>query len=204
MAEFQGTLRVVGHYGSDLDASLKVDDNRLVVVAGSQAIGDWPLEELSVVRERDGFHLKVEDGELVLALVDEDGFEQAITPKSPKRRRRREPKAPPLGRAPAPAKPARAPKPKREPWLKPHLAKLPPWTKWAALGLIPLAVLSFFFHTVVVIVLLLAGGLLLLAGTFTMVDLETASYLPHSITPTALLMGGLSLVLLGFVVGILD
>ena len=71
MGHYKGLLRVPGDEGPALDVSIDLDQERFRVTAGGSEIGDWAMEEIRVNALADGFHLRAEGEEVVLA-IDED------------------------------------------------------------------------------------------------------------------------------------
>lgn len=87
MPEFPATARMKGDYES-LEAVVLVAGGRVKVEASSMELGDWELSEIEVGRQLDGFHVTVDDEELVLGFEDEDAFATALAAERRGRARR--------------------------------------------------------------------------------------------------------------------
>ena len=74
---FDARLRLPG---SRLPLGVEVDilHERMTVTSGERTVAQWPLERLEVTRRPDGFHIKVDGEELVLAVSDPNGFAKAV------------------------------------------------------------------------------------------------------------------------------
>lgn len=78
MPVFKGSIRVAGSNEPGLEASLAVDDGRLLVRSQKHEIGNWALEDLLVEQRGDAFHIQVEGEELVVAVGDAAGFSDGL------------------------------------------------------------------------------------------------------------------------------
>ncbi len=78
MPVFKGSIRVAGSNEAGLEASLAVDEGRLVVRSQKHEIGNWALEDLLVEQRGDAFHIQVEGEELVVAVGDAAGFSEGL------------------------------------------------------------------------------------------------------------------------------
>lgn len=81
MADFTGSLEMAiptKPGGSALEVEIHLGENRMRVTAHDQVIGDWDLDEVGVRPKQDGFHLLVEDEEVVIHTTDDAGFALAI------------------------------------------------------------------------------------------------------------------------------
>lgn len=77
MLRFTATARMKGEYES-LEAVVLVAGGRVKVEAASMELGDWALSEIELGRQLDGFHLTVDNEELVLGVTDADAFARAV------------------------------------------------------------------------------------------------------------------------------
>jgi hypothetical protein len=81
MADFKGSLEMAIqalHAGGGLEIEMHLGENRLRVTAHGQFIGDWDLDEVGIRPKKDGFHLLVEDEEIVIRTTDDAGFALAV------------------------------------------------------------------------------------------------------------------------------
>lgn len=90
-ASFEGSLRLVGSNDS-LSALVSLDAGEMTISSGGHQIGQWDLGELEVVRQPDGFRIRVEGEELAVSVKNPAAFAQAvgIAEKPRKRGRKRE------------------------------------------------------------------------------------------------------------------
>lgn len=96
MVRFDGKLRLAGDPGGAVRAVFEIDNDRLMVTAGDQEIGNWHLRELTVTHRPEGVALAVEGDELIVAVSDRNGLAEALAlpqartvKKRPMRRRKR-------------------------------------------------------------------------------------------------------------------
>jgi len=66
--------------GTRLPLSVEVDisDERMRLTAGDREVADWPMADIAVAVQSDGFHLTVDNEEIVLNPTDSTHFAQAI------------------------------------------------------------------------------------------------------------------------------
>lgn len=74
MPSFDARLRLPGQTKIPVSVVVDISDERLKFTSGERSIGDWPLDQVSVVSLPDGFHLKVEGEEIVLNVSDPNAF----------------------------------------------------------------------------------------------------------------------------------
>ena len=74
MSSYQGLLRMVGDDGPGLPITIDLRDDRLAINAGDSAIGDWTRDELRIMAENDGIHIRAEGEEIVLELERDAEF----------------------------------------------------------------------------------------------------------------------------------
>ncbi|MGH8951781.1 MAG: hypothetical protein ACRDX9_10175 [Acidimicrobiia bacterium] len=73
MASFTARLRM-GRARLPLGVEVDILHERMTVTAGDQTVANWPLERLEVAAASDGFHIKVDDEEIVLTVTDPTRF----------------------------------------------------------------------------------------------------------------------------------
>ncbi len=78
MAEFVGRLLLLDAAGTQIRVVIDLDEERLAIKAGSKPLGSWPLSEVGVRGEDDGFHLRLEGEEVVVATDDDPAFARLI------------------------------------------------------------------------------------------------------------------------------
>lgn len=86
---FAGALRIPGEGGSGLHVVVDVEGGCLSIRAGDEVLGTWSLDDVMVRSEDNGFHLKVEGEEVILATEDDGRFALSIGLKSASPRVRR-------------------------------------------------------------------------------------------------------------------
>lgn len=74
MPSFDARLRLPGQTKIPVSVVVDISDERLKFTSGERSLGDWPLDQVSVVSLPDGFHLKLEDEEIVLTVSDPNTF----------------------------------------------------------------------------------------------------------------------------------
>lgn len=78
MAEFGGRLLLLDGAGTQIRVVIDLDDERIAIKAGTKSIGTWPLSEIGVRGEDDGFHLRLEGEEVVISTDDDAAFARLI------------------------------------------------------------------------------------------------------------------------------
>jgi hypothetical protein len=78
MGAFAGSMRIAEDFQGPIRVIVDLDAERLSIRAGEVDIGSWPLAEVGVRGEDDGFHLRMEGEEVVLDPDDLLGFAKAI------------------------------------------------------------------------------------------------------------------------------
>lgn len=80
MVEFTGQLRLPHESGREPGLKVVVDliDEKLEIRSGPSLIGSWPMSEVGIRGEDNGFHLRIEGEELILEMDDDPGFALAI------------------------------------------------------------------------------------------------------------------------------
>ena len=74
MSSFDARLRVPGHDKLPVNVVVDIADEMLSVSTGQGKIGDWPLSTLQFSSRSDGFHVKLDDQEIVLGVDDSARF----------------------------------------------------------------------------------------------------------------------------------
>lgn len=78
MSLFTARLHLPGQAKLPLNVEVDVNAERMLLTSGDRQIANWSLGELDIERQRDGFHVTVEDEEMVLTVTDERGFADAL------------------------------------------------------------------------------------------------------------------------------
>lgn len=78
MPEFTGSLRLASDPATSVVADVVVDNDRLVLSAGSSQIGDWARREIDISVSSEGFRLRADGEDLILAITDPAGFAEAV------------------------------------------------------------------------------------------------------------------------------
>ncbi|MDH4119607.1 MAG: hypothetical protein OEX04_12750 [Acidimicrobiia bacterium] len=78
MAEFNGKLLLQDMAGTKVKVHIDLDAERLLIKVGDKKIGEWPLDEVGVRGEDDGFHLRIEGEEVIVTTDDDPGFARMI------------------------------------------------------------------------------------------------------------------------------
>jgi hypothetical protein len=76
MPRFRGLLRLVGD--SPLQVVVDVEGETLELRSAGGSLGTWALADIGIRGEDDGFHLRIEGEEFVLATDDDPGFARHI------------------------------------------------------------------------------------------------------------------------------
>ena len=77
--QIAGSVRMAGERGRGLTVQIELGDETLSLIApdGSE-IGTWPLSEVGISSQPDGFHLRIEGEEVVLTTEDDARFALAL------------------------------------------------------------------------------------------------------------------------------
>lgn len=79
MQEFIGLLRLPDERpGSGLSVRVDVDEERLVLYAGEERLGEWRLDDIGVHADDEGFHLRLEGEDVALTTNDDGSFALAL------------------------------------------------------------------------------------------------------------------------------
>lgn len=74
MGRYEGSLRIPGEAGSPLQVVLNLEAEALEIHGPGGVIGSWPLSEVAVRGEEDGFRLFIEGEEVILTTEDDGAF----------------------------------------------------------------------------------------------------------------------------------
>ena len=83
MPVFAGSLRLAADPKSRVRAEIVVDDERLVVRAGSDELGNWPLSSLTFDPAPGGFRMNADGEELILTTGDNVSFADLVGVSAP-------------------------------------------------------------------------------------------------------------------------
>jgi hypothetical protein len=78
MSRFTGKLLMPQRIEDGVEVVVDIEAETLSIIAGDHFIGIWPLSDVGIRGEDDGFHLKMEGEEVVLVTKDEAGFALAV------------------------------------------------------------------------------------------------------------------------------
>jgi hypothetical protein len=89
MGRYDGSMKVAAPDSPVLQIRVDLSEERLVLHTGARVLGDWPLDELLIRGEDDGFHIRVEGEEAVIHTNDDPGLalELGLRSASPRLRR---------------------------------------------------------------------------------------------------------------------
>jgi hypothetical protein len=87
MSSFDGRLRLPGQAKLPLAVEIDISKERMRLTAGEETVADWPIEGLEVDARPDGFHITVDDEQVVLSVSEATKFakELNLPPKPPSR-----------------------------------------------------------------------------------------------------------------------
>ncbi len=198
MEAFEGTLRLARQPAETVRAVVRIDGNRITVMAGRHLIGDWDVNRTGLQIRADGLHLRVEGEDVILTLDDPADVQRILPAKV------RTAALPPPPPAPVPVpEPTVAPDEASSPstWalLRRAIATVPRGWKLGAVGGILVIVLGFFAPLTVAGITMLIGGMLLVTGIFATDDPLLTARLPGSPEPMTLILVGVGIMLLGLV-----
>jgi hypothetical protein len=78
MSSFDARLRLPGHTKLPLGVIVDISHERITLTAGDRRVGGWLLEDVEVVSNSDGFHLRIDSEELVLNVTDSARFAKEL------------------------------------------------------------------------------------------------------------------------------
>ena len=78
MTSFDARLRMLGQSGFPLGVELDLTNERMTVMSGDAEVADWALKEIQISSLPDGFHILAEGEEIILNVIDGEGFAALI------------------------------------------------------------------------------------------------------------------------------
>jgi len=78
MVSFDARLRVPGQARLPLNVVVEVADEMIRFTSGGKSLGEWPQAWVEVEIQPDGFHLTIDNEEVVLTVTDPSGFAAAL------------------------------------------------------------------------------------------------------------------------------
>jgi len=102
-------------------ADIEVSEGSLALIVSDHEIGEWPLDEVAIDSEVDGFHMRVDGEEFVFTTKEAAAFAEAVgISKAPAGSRKKTPRSTRAVKdSPVKAKAIRAPRPARAPSRQP-------------------------------------------------------------------------------------
>jgi hypothetical protein len=90
MGEFHGSFRMVYDGAPGMRVVIDLDQEQILIKSEAGVLGRWPMGDIGIRGEDDGFHLRIEGEEAVFASDDDVGFARAVglQAASPRLRRR--------------------------------------------------------------------------------------------------------------------
>lgn len=87
MTSFAARLRMPGRTRLPLGVEVDISRERMTLTSGDQQVGDWPLDQLEIKALFDGFHITVDDEQMILNVTDSTRFavELGIAGRPPQR-----------------------------------------------------------------------------------------------------------------------
>jgi hypothetical protein len=74
MSSFAARLRMPGRSRLPLGVEVDISRERMTLTAGDREVGDWALDQLDIDSRLDGFHITVDDEEMILDVTDSTRF----------------------------------------------------------------------------------------------------------------------------------
>lgn len=74
MSLFPARLYIPGQTKLPLNVDVDISEERVALTALGRTVADWPLEQIDIEVQPDGFHLEFENEEIVLSVTDTSGF----------------------------------------------------------------------------------------------------------------------------------
>lgn len=71
---FPARLYIPGQTKLPLNVEVDISEERLSLTAMGRTVADWPLGEVEIEVQPDGFHLEFDNEEIVLSVTDTNGF----------------------------------------------------------------------------------------------------------------------------------
>ncbi|HSK07506.1 MAG TPA: hypothetical protein VK990_08315 [Acidimicrobiia bacterium] len=87
MSSFAARLRMPGRSRLPLGVEVDISRERMTLTSGDQKVGDWALDQLEIKALSDGFHITVDDEQIILNVTDSTRFavELGIAGRPPRR-----------------------------------------------------------------------------------------------------------------------
>lgn len=80
MSSFDGRLHMPGYSKIPLGVEVDITHERMTLTSGQRRIGAWSLNEVGITSMSDGFHIKLDDEEVVLSVFESDRFVSELGP----------------------------------------------------------------------------------------------------------------------------
>lgn len=80
---FDARLRLPGQTRLPLNVVVDVSDERMVIISGREQLGEWALDGLLMDSRPDGFHLTLDQEEIILNVTDPAGFAAQLLGRQP-------------------------------------------------------------------------------------------------------------------------
>lgn len=80
MSSFDGRLHMPGYSRIPLGVEVDITDERMTLTSGQRTIGAWSLKEVDIASMSDGFHIKLDDEEVVLSVFESERFASELGP----------------------------------------------------------------------------------------------------------------------------
>ena len=89
MGRYDGSMRMTNPGGAALEVLVDLTEERMILHTDSKILGDWPLADLLIRGEDDGFHVRLEGEEVIIKTNDDPGLalELGLRSASPRLRR---------------------------------------------------------------------------------------------------------------------
>ena len=194
MGSFAASLKTLGD-SEGLPAVIHLSEGRLSINAGSESIGEWALDEISLEPTPTGYRMAAEGEQIILEFTDLDAFQAELSSNG-----KREWSLPDKDKLLTPVDKGIAFAEKKWGSLLPEWA----FTRFmfgVAIGALTLTIV---FPGPVSIVLLVFGLLTVMLGAIVFTDPMLASkWLPGRMAPVHVLLFGLAILVVGVLLGII-
>ena len=74
MSSFNARLRLPGRTKLPLGVEVDIRHERMILTSGDRTVATWPLEDIVIASQSDGFHIKVDGEEVILHVSDSTRF----------------------------------------------------------------------------------------------------------------------------------
>ncbi len=78
MSLYAARLHLPGQRKIPSNVEVDVTAERVALTVGDRVLADWPIEDLDVVLQADGFHIRVDGEEMVLNVIDAAGLAEEL------------------------------------------------------------------------------------------------------------------------------